>query len=349
MPRIALRFDLIMLTAEPESEFFKSNPDFEQFIDAVSKNTGEMFTPQWIKNVKDNRELFKKTGWACPNLQDLESGKTAVIMGSSPALSKQLDTLRRLCDDPDFILCAVSSNLEYLLNNGITPKYCIVVDADESTGRDWDAIDMEKTKTITLIAATVCYPPMLLRWQGPLYFIALATADKKTRSIHSKRYGNINGNGQEFPTLMGQFNIMTAFVFMVLDCSVIIFVGNELSYGKTNSTYYVGRDDPRDRDRQGVQGDINGDLVETSSNLMALKISLERFLEMIHGAAWFFNCTEAGIFGVTKRYPNNKVPWIHQFELTAGIMQARSIMRTGQPMTLHQPGQVIRMPQLGGI
>jgi len=318
----------------------------DKFLEGISNNTGVIFNERWRRHAEDNLELFRKTGWACPILQDNEEGKTAVIIGSSPAVKNQVSELQELQNDPDFVLCGLSSNLEWLLNNGITPKYCIVVDADESTGKDWANIDMARTKNITLIAITVCYPEMLKRWQGPLYFLALITDDKKVKRIHEKKYKNVNGNGQEFPTLMGQFNIMTAFAFSVLGCSILIFVGNELSYATKDSTYYVDRNDPRDVDRKGVQGDIHGNIVETNHNLLALKVSLERFLESICGAGWFFNCTEAGIFGISKRFANHKIPWIHQLKLSAGVMQARSLMRTGKPMTLYDTSVtgLLRLP-----
>ena len=322
---------------------------FDDFLDGISNNTGAIFTERWQKHASENYPLFKTTGWACPALQDVDKDKTAVIIGSSPAVGNQIEELKELQHDPNFVLCSLSSNLAWLLNNGITPKYCIIVDAVVSTGEDLDAIDMELTKNITLIAVTVCHPAVLHKWKGPLYFLALITDDKKVKKIHNTKYKNVNGNGQEFPTLMGQFNIMTAFAYAVLGCSIIIFVGNELSYQKKDSTYYVGRKDARDEDRKGVQGDIYGNLVETNHNLLALKISLERFLESISGAGWFFNCTEAGIFGVTKKFPGNLIPWIHQLKLSAGIMQARSIMRTGEPMTMYDAGSAIHVPKLGEI
>jgi len=322
---------------------------FDKFLDGISNNTGHIFSERWEKHARKNYGLFKKTGWACPVLQDVDKDKTAVIIGSSPAVGKQVEELKELQHDPDFVLCSLSSNLKWLLNNGITPKYCIIVDADVSTGEDLGAIDMELTKNITLIAVTVCYPGTLHMWKGPLYFLALVTDEKRVKKIHKKMYKNVNGNGQEFPTLMGQFNIMTAFAYAVLGCQIIIFVGNELSYQTKGSTYYVGRTDERDEDRKGVQGDIYGNLVETNHNLMALKISLERFLGILAGAGWFFNCTEAGIFGVSKHYEGNRLPWIHQLKLSSGIMQARSIMRTGEPFTLYDVGSAIYVPKLGGL
>lgn len=316
-------------------DFAKYREAHEKFLDGISNNTGIIFTERWQRHAIENLPLFRQTGWACPKLQDNEYGKTAIIIGSSPAVKSQVEKLKELQYDSDFVLCGLSSNLEWLLNNGIKPKYCIIVDADESTGKDWDAIDMDQTKDTTLIAITVCYPKMLKKWKGPLYFLALITDDKKVKRIHEKKYRNLNGNGQEFPTLMGQFNIMSAFAYSVLGCAILIFVGNELSYARGNSTYYVDRKDPRDFDRKGVQGDIYGNLVETNHNLMALKISLERFLESIACAGWFFNCTEAGIFGVSKSVRGKSLPWIHQLTLDAGVMQARSIMRTGKAMTLY--------------
>ncbi len=332
----------------PQSNYLSENKDFENFLDKISDNTGQIFTKRWRQHAKENLSLFKKTGWACPKLQDVEKDKTAIIIGSSPAVANQVQELQDIQTDPNFVLCALSSNLKWLLDNGIKPKYCIIVDADKSTGDDWKDMDMSQTKGITLIAVTTCYPKMLRKWQGKLYFLALITDDPEVKKVH-KLYKNLNGNGQEFVTLMGQFNIMTAFAFSVLGCTVFLFVGNELSYRNGDSTYYMDRTDPRDNDRKGVHMDIFGNLVDTNYNLLALKISLERFLETISGAGWFFNCTEAGIFGITKRFESQHVPWIHQLKLSAGIMQARSIMRTGKPITLSERGNIIRVPSIGGL
>jgi len=331
-----------------EVNYFEKNTDFEKFVNAVSDKTGEKNLDVWPKNIKENLPLFRKTGWACPKLQDKEIGKTAVIMGASPAIRKQTATLWELQKDKDFVLCGLSSNLEWLLNSEIYPKYCITIDADVSQGEYWENIDMDKTKDITLIASTLAYPPMLKRWKGPLYFIGLSTNRKDILKIHEKKYKNLNGNGQEYMSTMGQFNIMTTFSFMVLGCPIIIFVGNELSYATKESTYYVDRPDYRDTTRQGVHGDIYGNIVDTNFSLLALKYSLERFLQLISGAGWFFNCTEAGIFGVTKRYKGNRIPWVHQLYLKAGINQAKRIMKGDRPSLYTSAGNEITIPNLGG-
>jgi hypothetical protein len=326
--------------------YLEKNKDFADFLNQVSNNTGKRNMETWRKNLRENSELFKQSGWACPKLQDKERGKTAIIMGASPAIEKQVETLREIQKDPDFVLCGLSSNLEFLLKNGIQPKYIVTVDADHSQGEFFDNIDMDETKDIVLITNTFSYPPMLRKWKGPLYFVALDTADKWIERKQKKWYPNINGNGQPFPTLMGQFNTITIFSFLVLACQIILFVGNEMSFKDRNVRYYVDRDDPRDSEPRGPHGDIYGNIVYTTAGLLAIKLCLEQILELISGAGWFFNCSEAGIFGVTKRFPDRHVPWIKQLTLKNGIAQARYIMRTGEPFYQYRKDSHLVVPNM---
>jgi len=316
---------------EVTSDYLTKNKDFAKFISTISDNTGNRNMDTWIQNLRDNRALFRQTGWATDKLQGKDKGKTAIIMGSSPAIHLQTETLKEIQTDTDFVLCGLSSNVEYLLNNGIQPKYVIVVDGDESTGRDWDNVDMEKTRDITLISNTFSYPPMLKKWKGPLYFLDLQTADKKFERKKEKWFGSLNGIGHGFPSIMAQFNILTAAAFLILECPIILFVGHELSFKDDGARYYVDRDDFRDNEQRFDHGDIYGNKVKTTVGLLAVKYSLEGFLELLSKAGWFFNCTEAGIFGITKRFPDLHVPWIQQLTLKNGIAQARHIMRTGEP------------------
>lgn len=301
---------------------------------------------KWIQNLRDNRELFRKCDWAATKLADCEKGKTAIVMGSSPAIRNQIDQLREIQNDPDFVMCGLSSNLEFLLNNGIHPKYLITIDADESTGAYWDNVDMDKTKDITLVANIFAYPPMLKKWKGPLYFISLGTADKEFARKINKWYGPPNGNGAEFPAIVAQFNMIAAISFLIFGCPIILFVGNELSFKDDNSRYYVDREDFRDKEKRFPHGDIYGEKVHTTASLLAVKYALEGFLEIISGAGWFINCTEAGIFGITKRFDDRHVPWIHQLTLKNGIAQARQIMRTGEPFLDYANNSIITVPNM---
>lgn len=311
-------------------DYMDGNPDWKNFIERVSDNTGEHNLTKWIDNMRENRSLFRQTGWATDALQDVELNKTAVIMGASPAIAKQVDTLRELQRDPGFVLCGLSCNLEFLLNNEIKPKYLITVDADKSQAEFWDNVDMNETRDITLIASTLAYPLMLRMWKGPVKFLALTTDDKKLKRKQLKWYAPLNGIGKEFWSMLGQFNVLTIFAFTCLACPILIFVGNEMSYASLDSDYYVDRPAPdKDNDPKGKHPDIYGNVVYTTVVLMALKFAIENFLQKVSMGGWFFNCTEAGIFGITARYGN--LPWIQQLTLRNGIAQARQIMRTGKP------------------
>jgi hypothetical protein len=326
------------------SEYLTKNKDFEKFISNASDNTGRKNMGKWFQNIRENSKIFKK--WAATELQGKHRGKTAIIMGASPAISKQIETLKELQYDPDFVLCGISSNLEYLLSNGILPKYTITVDGDESQGVFFDTIDMDKVKNLSLIANLYAYAPMLRKWKGELYFIALQTADRKLEKWQRKWFGKENGIGSGIPSLVSQFNQMAAIASLVFECSILIFVGHELSFSGNESSYYVDRKDEKDAEARFPHGDIYGNKVETSLNLLVVKYSLEGFLEVISGAGWFFNCTEAGIFGITKRFPDRHVPWIKQLTLRNGIAQARQIMRTGEPFYTGEKDSRILVPNM---
>ncbi len=328
------------------SNYFTENKDFKEFVSTTSDNTGRRNMDTWILNLRENRDLFKQKGWATVELQGKHKNKSAIIMGASPAIQNQIGLLKEIQEDNDFILCGLSSNLEYLLNNGIQPKYIITVDADKSQGEFFDTIDMDKTKNITLIANLFAYPPMLKKWKGPLYFLALGTTDKKFANKMEKWYGPSNGIGSEFPSIMAQFNIITALAYLVFECKIILFVGHELSFKDEDSKYYVDRTDSRDEEKRFPHGDIYGNIVHTTPGLLAVKYSLEAFLELLFKAGWFFNCTEAGIFGITKRFPDLHVPWIQQLTLKNGIAQARHIMRTGEPFYTYERDSIVTVPNV---
>lgn len=322
------------------------NPDWIKYTEFISSKTGRRGMALWIENARINREFFKKSGkaWATQDLQDLHLGKTVVMIGASPALAKQVDILRDLQNDTDFVLFGISCNLKFLLNNGIKPKYIITVDPHWSQGDFWKDMDMEETKDITLITNVFSYPPMLKTWKGPLKWLYLASDDKPFDRKLKKWYSPVNGIGMGFPSLLGQFNIGTAFAVLCLGCRIVIFVGNELSYSTEKTTYYVDRTDEKDIDKKQPAMDLHGNKVYTSYQLWALKCASEYFIDHIKNAAWWFNCTEAGIFGVSKRNGNEAHIW--QLTLKNGIAQARHIMRTGEPFYGFSPGSVVNVPRL---
>lgn len=309
----------------------------EDFIKSISENTGIRNVDRWFENLNENHKNYKEHGWAAQALQGKHQGKTAVMLGASPAVTKQFDLLKNLQHDPDFVMVGITSGLENLLKNDIKPKYVMVADASPRLKRFWENIDMAQTKDITLIANICANPEIIKLWKGDVKFVALWTNIEKLDKKIQKKYQPTNGTGDMFPSLSSQYNFGTAFSYLVLECPIIIFVGNELSFPSDDSekdTYYPDRKDHKDKWKRGTHIDIYGKTVYTIYMFLALKYALEDFLAKVSGAGIFFNCTEAGIFGVNK---NGNLPWIYQLKLKSGIAQARHIMYYGTPLYKESP------------
>lgn len=309
--------------------YIDDNDDWSGFVNQVSKNTGNHYNRLWLENARVNKSLIRQCGWAGEALQGKHKGKTSVLLGASPAIKNQVEELRQLRKDPNFVFVGLSSGIDFLLGNDIYPHYMMIADADPDTKRFWIKTDFSKTKDITLIASICTHPYFLEKWQGDIKFLAIYTTIKRLDKKFHKWFHPINGCGNYFAGLFSQYNTGAAVAFSMLETEIIIFVGNELSFKTEKETYYVDREDLKDKWQRKPQIDINGNKVYTNYMLMSLKFVLEDFLGKLSGVGWFFNCTEAGIFGVSSKHGN--LSWIHQLPLKTGIAQARQLMRTGEP------------------
>ena len=320
----------------------------QSFVKQVSDNTGEWYHDLWIENARANRNRIRKEGWACSELQGKYKDKTTVMLGAGPSINKHLDQLRELQKDDNFVFVSVHSGVAHMLNNGITPHYCTIADADPTVKRFWSDLDMSLTKNTTLIACINVHPSLIELWQGPILWIVYYTGIKKIEKKYRKWF-DINGCGQFFISLCSQYNSGTAFAYLVFETPIIIFVGNELSFKDEGIQYYADKPDLKDTWKRKPAPDIYGNKVYTTYVLYSLKLALEDFLGKVSGAGWFFNCSEEGIFGVSNKH--GMLPWIQQLPLEYGIAQAKHIMLTGKPLTLHYPGADLRMPKFvtGGI
>ena len=309
--------------------YVESNKDWSKFVDAVSHNTGKVYGKLWVANLRTNRKRVKRCGWAAEDLLDTQIGKTAVLLGASPTIRKQVEQLKELQKDPNFLFLGISSNFKFLCDNGIKPKYIFIADADPALV-EWFKGYENETEGVTLISNLCAHPKVLDMWKGDVKYLALYTAIPELDKDMKKWYKPVNGCGYVFPALCSQYNTAVAFAYLVFGCRILIFVGNELGFADKEVAYYVDRKDKKDAWERKPHIDIYGNVAYTNYMLFSLKMALEDFLGKLQG--WFFNATEAGIFGVSARYGN--LPWIQQFKLDMAVKQAKHIMKYGIPLTL---------------
>lgn len=323
------------------ADYIGHNKAWKELHAKINSNTGKHYLDMWISNAKANRSRLKDYGWACEDFQGAHKNRAAVMLGASPAIRNQVDRIRELQDDDDFALVGITSGLEFMVSNGIKPKYVMIADADPKMSRFWDKLDPNDTKDSTLIASVCTHPSMLDKWKGDIKFLCIYTDNEKFNKKLAKWYENINGTGAFFHAISSQYNTGAAFSMLVFEAKVLIFVGQECGFKDMEVGYYPDRVDHKDKDRRKAHPDIYGNVYYTNHSLWSLKQTLEDFLGKVHGAAYFFNCTEAGIFGVSKDLGN--LPWIQQLTLDMGIRQAKSIIYKGHPM--YEP-EFIRRPSL---
>ena len=319
----------MLAVIDQKTDYLGANKDWLKFVENMSRKSGDAHGDKWIVNARDNRGLVKECGWITEE-QDSYAGKTAVICGASQAIKGQFGQFGGILNDPDFVFIGVTSGLKMLADNGIAPKYCMMMDADGAQERFWQGLDLDRVKDTTLIAS-ICAPPELLkRWKGPIKFLAVSAEYKNAEKKFKKWFDPINGCGLFFHAIFSQYNTAAAIAYLVFGMRILIFVGNELSFPKEDTPYYADRKDEKDGWKRGKHPDIYGNVVYTNYMLFSLKLALEDYLGKLPG--WFFNCTEAGIFGVNARY--GTVPWVLNMKLGVGINQAKSIMKTGSPIYL---------------
>ena len=328
------------------------NTDWDKFVNQISDNTGGKYERLWIDHARRNRKRVEMDGWAASDLLDAGLGKTAVLIGAAPSVRSKVSDLRFLQSDNNYLLYSVSSGLGFLLDNGIHPDYCMVMDADPTISRFFDRVD-ERAKDVTLIASVCTAPEIVERWPGPVKWIAVYTSIKELNRSLRKWYAPVNGCGIMFPALCSQYNTAVAAAYRVSGCRILIFVGNDLSFpDEKDAKYYADRSDLKDEWVRKPQPDIHGNKVYTTYNFMTLKLACEDYLQRMYveavamegRAPYFFNATESGIFGVSARHGNlavttpygEKLTVIWQVPLPMAIRQANNIMRYGEPITTNR-------------
>jgi hypothetical protein len=271
----------------------------------------------WRENLLKNKALFIKGN---PDL----AGLAVFVVGAGPSLDKNVGDLK-LVSERGVILC-VDAALRFLLESGVKPEFCMMIDGSEKM------VDMVKgcdTEGITLVCTPSACPAVVADWKGPRFFVntPYVGGDRKhnmfpfTRDVRTTRemkqgeelvlHENYEVNFEGVNTVVScGGNVSTAahhFALTHLRGQVAVFVGMDYSW-KYESHHYCGHDHADNaKARSGVFGaapsgthkDSNGDDVNTNLSLLAFKRWHEQFARQARGSV--ANATEGGILGIDQK------------------------------------------------
>jgi len=183
---------------------------------------------QWERHSALNLPRFNKQNsiWNLEDKYFKDKEKAMVLVGASPCLKKDVHKLHEL-DDNFRIICA-NSSLKFLLRNGITPDYCITLDADDIDIPQHLDVDTDK---VTLLASSAVAPKALDLWKGPVYFMPYYSVSVSLRNKIRRRLGkSIPGGGN---SMTQGFYVAT----VLFGAKTIILVANEYCFDSKKNYY----------------------------------------------------------------------------------------------------------------
>jgi len=183
---------------------------------------------QWEKHSEQNlHRLNKKNSiWNLEDAYFKGKEKAMILVGASPCLKDDVHKLHDI-DDNFCIVCA-NSSLKFLLRNGITPKYCIALDADDIDIPQHLDVD---TDEVTLLASTAVAPKALDQWKGSIYYMPYYSVSVPLRRKIRYRLGKgIPGGGN---SMTQAFYVVT----VLFGSKTVIFVANEYCFDSKKNYY----------------------------------------------------------------------------------------------------------------
>ena len=280
----------------------------------------------WCDNYKINRKRsikrFQKT-WN-------GLGKAVVMVGASPAINAQIETLKGLEDD--FIIVACNTVYATLIEAGVRVDYIMAIE-----GRPHIASDFRLQDThAELIVSPFVAPAVLERWKGKVSLYHLGGGRKYATLI--KEDGILDediGGGNAVSTAC-------AWAFKYLSAGDFILTGT--SFCSYDQYYFDGRtteylcDFNTEDNIKAV--DIYGKLVKVSPSQLMYKTWLENFIKELSPKAHFVNATEDGILGVVPKIINMDgengqyslvyLPWISIIPLKMAVNKYRQLFKETQ-------------------
>jgi 2-polyprenyl-3-methyl-5-hydroxy-6-metoxy-1,4-benzoquinol methylase len=239
----------------------------------------------WTKNTIANMDTIADFDniWNLPDCL----GKAIIVVGASPTIKEDCKYLKDLPEH--YVVICVNSALKLLLDNGIKPHYVVAVDGNPVLGKHLDVGDA--SKELTLISCNSVSPEVFKVWKGNVVITPyMALKDKDVKEWVRKKFK------KESPSGGNAFNNAVGIAAFAMKTSIIVFMGNELSWKGKN--YYADKSSFNDGTLVFPTRGVDGRGTYSNTVLYQYKIWLEAFCQQ-NSDIVFYNCSR-GILGYSE-------------------------------------------------
>jgi hypothetical protein len=275
----------------------------------------------WCKNYKINiKSGVKRFEKSWDGLK-----KAVVLVGASPAVLKQIDTLKAL--DDNFIIVACNSIYGLLIESGVRVDYIMALEARDHIVSDFFVQDDHAE----LIVSPFVAPGVLDAWNGKKSFYHLGGGRKYSELLKSDGITDEDiGGGNAISTAC-------AWAYKYLSSGDFVLIGTSFCYYED---YYFDKRTTEHvckfEDEKSVRAvDIYGTAVNVTPSQLMYKTWLENFIKQLKPYANFINATEDGILGVVPnilsvdgedvKYSLVYLPWINIIPFDMAVKSYRQL------------------------
>lgn len=168
-------------TSESKKEFRLLDPA----ADIKGKNP---IVIEGVRNITDDQYYSQIEANLDRNLPEIATipphkGKM-LIAASGPSLMENIDLLRRLNEFPEAHITATKSSHDYLISQGIIPRFCQFLD-----GRDHSAGMFTPHDDVVYLVASMCHPNLFDKLKDNKVFVyhAISAGNNKKAHIEKRR------------------------------------------------------------------------------------------------------------------------------------------------------------------
>lgn len=237
--------------------------------DEVKKQSEAAFKqwgPTWEHNAVENGKIYKKQKTSHKQLLFEGAGRTLLCIAMAPSFENKLEIIKKYNTGKYDIAC-VDKCLGVLLDNGIVPKYVFLADSGISYDK-WLKPWIKQTKNIYLMTNVTANLDWTRKWRGKIFFYV-----NKDNIQTEEIYMPLSGCTEQIPASSNVGNSVVVFSTQILGYKEYLLVGYDYCW-RYDQNYYAfhAEDDPNNGKRYWMKHiqmvDINGDIVDSSQNLL---------------------------------------------------------------------------------